>query len=366
MQRSIALKRAACGALLLGLVAVVLSACGSSSNTATSLLEQTFTGTHAVNSGNLALNLTVNPSGSSTFTGPISIRFGGPFQSMGQGKVPKSNFSVSFSAGGKSASLGILSTGTAGYITFQGASYKLPAATFQKLESSFAGLTASPTSKSGASALTKLGIHPLKWLINPRVVGKETMAGTETTHIRSGVNVPAFLNDVNTLLQKASSLGATGSSGAPSSLSAATRQAIAKAVQNPTVDVWTGSSDKTVRRLSIQLTVALSGQLSTSLGGLRSAQIGLTMQYSNLNQPQIITAPTNPRPFSEFSSRLQSLLGTLQGSLGTGTTSSGSSSGVASGSAGGSAQAQSYGQCIENAQNDIAKMQKCASLINGK
>ena len=129
---------------------LALAACGGSSGDANALLKQTFSGSHKVTSGNLAFNLTVNPSGSNTLTGPITLSFGGPFQSLGAGKLPESDFNVSISALGNSASVTIISTGTTGYVTFEGQSYQLPQATFQKLESSFAQLASSPgTSGSG-------------------------------------------------------------------------------------------------------------------------------------------------------------------------------------------------------------------------
>jgi hypothetical protein len=348
--------------LLAGVSALALAACGSSSHgSATSLLKETFGGNHTVNSGNLNFSVTVDPTGSSTLTTPITLSFGGPFQSQGQGKLPKSNFNVSISADGKSGTLGILSTGTAGFVTLQGVSYQLPASTFQKLESSFAGLTSSSGGGSGSGTLSRLGIHPLSWLTNPSVVGNETVGGTQTTHIRAGVNVAALLVDINTLLQKASSLGASSAASGITTISPTSRQKIASEVKNPTFDVWTGTSDKTIRRLAISLTVPVTGQISSLLGGMRTAQIGLSMQYSNLNQPQTITAPTTIRPFSEFQAKLQSLLSTVQG-LGAGSTSGGTSSPSSGGS---SSQVQSYSQCILNAHNDIAKMQRCASLING-
>ena len=132
--------------LLAALASLTLAACGSSSSggDASTLLKQTFSGSHAVNSGNLNLSLTIVPSGSNTLTGPITLSFGGPFQSLGKGKLPASNFSISISALGKTGSLGILSTGKTGYVTLQGTSYQLPPATFQKLESSFAQIGASP------------------------------------------------------------------------------------------------------------------------------------------------------------------------------------------------------------------------------
>ena len=79
-----------------------LAACGSdSSGQAQSLLKQTFSGPHKVQSGNLTVNLTITPSGSTTLTGPVSLSFGGPFQSLGNGKLPESAFTVTVSALGK-------------------------------------------------------------------------------------------------------------------------------------------------------------------------------------------------------------------------------------------------------------------------
>ena len=212
-------------------------------------------------------------------------------------------------------------------------SYQLPAATFQRLESSFSSITASPGASSNANSLSKLGINPLHWLENPSVVGSETVGGASTKHIKANVNVPALLGDINTFLAKAASAGVAGASKLPGQISTATRDKIASAVKSPSVDIWTGSDDKMVRKLTISLTVPVSGQLSTALGGMSSARIGLTLQYEDLNQPQSIAAPTTVRPFSEFSSQLQSLLGAAGSGL----------SGAGSSGAGGSSSSSAAG-----------------------
>src|SRR5579862_3142417 len=111
------------GLIVVALAGIVLAACGSSSDSSggspSTLLNQTFTGTHKVTSGILNLTLTVDPSGSSTLSGPITLSFGGPFQTRGTGKLPESNFTVAASALGRNVSLGILSTGTTGYVSLQ-------------------------------------------------------------------------------------------------------------------------------------------------------------------------------------------------------------------------------------------------------
>jgi hypothetical protein len=343
-------------------VAIAVAACGSSSSgssgNAQTLLRQTFSGSHTVNSGDLSFSITISPSGSSKLATPIKLSFGGPFQSLGKGKLPKSNFNVSISALGHTGTLGILSTGTAGFVTLEGTSYQLPQATFQKLESSFASLASTPGS-SGSGALGKLGINPLHWLMNPTVAGTQTVAGTATTHIHAGVNVPALLRDLSTFLGKASSVT---SGSVPTSISAATQSKIAAEVKNPVFDVWTGASDKTVRKLSIDLTLPVTGQLSTQLGGLSSAGIDVTMQYGDLNQPQNIIAPTSTAPYSQFQSKISAIVQAITSAVGAQLPTSSGSSSSSSSSASSSAD-NAYTQCITQAGGDVSKMQQCSSKL---
>jgi len=358
--------------LLMSAVAIslALAACGSSSGSgatgsgsAASLLKQTFSSGHSVKSGVLGFTLSLNPSGSSTLTTPISLTLGGPFQSRGTGKLPASDFTIGISALGRKGSLAVISTGTSGFVSLEGANYQLPASDFQRLESSFSGVA---SSGGGQSSLAGFGIDPEHWLKNPSIVGTDTVGGAATTHIRAGVNVTALLSDLNTFLAKTAKT--SGTTKIPSSISPATQQRIAGVVKNATVDVWTGTSDKTLRKLSLNLTLPVTGQISTLLGGLSSAGIGLTLQYSGLNQTESIATPTNVQPYSQFTTKLRSVVQAVEGGLGgagaTGTAGATGSTTPSTGS-GSSANVSKYTQCIQSAGQDVSKMQKCASLLNG-
>ncbi len=359
--------------LLLSAVAISLAvaACGSSTGSgssgsggsASSLLKQTFSSGHSVKSGVLGFTLALDPSGSSTLTTPISLTLSGPFQSRGAGKLPASDFTVGISALGRKGSLGVISTGTSGFVALDGANYQLPASDFQRLESSFSSVA---TSGGSQGSLAGFGIDPEHWLKNPSVVGTQTVGGAATTHIRAGVNVTALLADLNTFLAKTAKT--SGTTKIPSSIPPATQQKIAAAIKNATVDVWTGTSDKTLRKLSLNLTVPVTGQISTLLGGLRSAGIGLSLQYSDLNQTQTIATPTNVQPYSQFTAKLRSVVQALEGGLGgvSGATGSGAGSTTSSSGAGASAKVNKYTQCIQGAGQDVSKMQKCAALLNGQ
>lgn len=297
------------------MLCLALSACGGSGRAGT-LLQHTFDGSHTVRSGKLSVNLIATPSGSRLINGPLALSFGGPFQSVGQGKLPRSDFKLGFSALGQTGSLGIISTGDRGYVTLGGVSYQLPAATFQKLESSFSALGSSSGGGSRSGTLAGLGIDPPRWLTSPSIVGNETVGGASTTHIRAGVNVAALLADVSTVLKKAASAGVPGAGLIPTSISPATRARIASEVRNPTVDVWTGSHDETLRKLAINLTLPVTGRISALLGGLRSAALAMTIQYDDVGRPQTITAPTALQPFDRFSAKLRALEQALSGTLG--------------------------------------------------
>jgi hypothetical protein len=343
---------------------VALAGCGGSSGDPVGLLKQTFCGKHKVTSGNLDVALTVTPSGSRTLTGPLSVSLSGPFQSLGSGKLPESDLKVALSGLGSSTSVDIISTGSHGYVTVSGSSYQLPQASYQQLESSFSSFAQPPGCSSKTGVFSQLHIRPLHWLTNPQVVGTETVGGAQTSHIHAGIDVATFLGDLGTFLKKAPGLGSAGGLG-PDTLSA-----VASQIQSANVDVWTGTSDKTLRRLSVKLTLPVTGQISTLLGGLRSAGIELSMQYANLNQPQTVSAPTNLQPYSQLQIKLADLFSTIRSQL-SGVVSGGLAPGSSvsppgSTGAGGTGNYQAYSQCIQAAGGDVSKMQKCAPLLSGK
>lgn len=334
--------------------ALALAACGGSggsSQQAQSVLREAFK-SRPINSGNISVNLAVTPSGSQTFKTPIEMSFGGPFEALGKGQAPKSDFTIKLSALGKTGTLGVISTGTKGYVTLRGTAYQLPRATFKKFESSLAPVTNS----TGSSLFGKLPkVDFVSWVRNPVVEGNETVGGANTTHVHGQLDVRKMLTDLNSVVHSAPSvLG----SGIPSD----TVTRIANKVRNPALDVWAGANDHILRKLAVDFGVPVNGSISTLFGGLHAARISLVVQYADINQPQTITAPASAKPFSQFVSQMRAFVGDLQGTLGGASSSIGGGSSSAGTTSSG--KLQRYSNCIQSAGNDVTKMQRCASILN--
>jgi hypothetical protein len=359
-------------ALLTIVASLALSACGASSSStgsgsgtsARTLLSETFTGKHTIDSGDLSASITVDPTGSTLLTQPLSLTFGGPFQSRGKNQLPKSNFAIAVDVQGQTGRLGILSTGTEGFVTLGSDAYKLPAANFKQLEGS---VSAVGGGSSSSSTLSGLGIHPQNWLIDPAIVGTAQIGGTQTEHIRGTLAVKPLLSDLSKLLAKASTLSSSTST--LKAISPAEQAKIAGEVKNASFDLWTGSQDHTIRKLTVTATLPVTGTLSTELGGMTSAKLSFGLTYSDIGQPQTVTAPTSSKPYSQFTTRLQAIVLEIEelavGVTSGTSTSTTSGSGTTGSSAGSGSTDSAYSQCVSAAGSSVAKLQKCAALLNG-
>jgi hypothetical protein len=350
---------------LVGVFAAVLVACGGgSSDDPNKLLKETFSGSHKVNSGKLNVSVGISAQNVPNLSQPVKIALTGPFQSQGKGNLPKFDLNLTFSGGGQSFSAGAVSTGDKGYLRFQGQAYEVPANTFNQFKQGFTQAQQRNQGNQNESAFKRLGLNPLDWLSNPKVQGDQDVGGTSTKHITADVDVPKFVSDLQVLLRNAKSLGAGNTGQLPSSLTPAQQQQIQQAVKSANVQVWTGSDDHILRKLQVNLGI-------TGSGG-RSGNLTFTLEIDDLNQSQTINAPANAKPFTALTQQLQGLgLGGALGGAGAGagatggTTSTPSTSGSSSSGSSSAAQAklQKYAQCLQAANGDAAKAQKCAELL---
>lgn len=338
--------------LALAALALVLAACGGSdggggssgggSGDAETLLRQTFTGTHDIRSGKADIQLRVDVSGEPSIRGPITASISGPFQSAGKDELPRFDMAIDAHAQGQGFRAGLTSTSAELFVNVGGTAYRAPAELLDRLKDSYRR-----SQREGSSNQMSLGLDPLSWLEDPTVEGTETIGGVETDHISSDVDVSALLDDLDALLKRGIP-GVPAGQQVPRGIPADDRREIEDAVENASIDVWSGTDDHTLRRATLALSVDVPRE-SVSL------DVELSIELTELNQPQTIEAPATSRPLSELIGQLQGFLGgALGGSLGGGSGSSGGAS---------SQQLEDYSDCIQQAGSDVQEAQKCADLL---
>jgi hypothetical protein len=212
-------------------------------------------------------------------------------------------------------------------------------------------LRKSLTAAGGAASLPGLSVSPLRWLTDPQLVGDRTVGGTPTTEVRARIDVGALADELGTLLAKEAANPALRTSGLPAKLTAAERRQLVAELQNPTVELFIGTADHTLRRAGLHLNLKVPAQAAAKLSGISSVGVAVTVDYAQLNRPQTITAPARVKPYSQLGPQLSGLEQPLEGSTGT------------TGSAAGG-QGSTYDQCLQKSGGNISKLQRCASLID--
>jgi hypothetical protein len=319
------------------------------------VLKDTFSGKKKVDSGKLDLSLKLDVQGSSDsqLQGPISLRLSGPFQTEGKGKLPQFDIDAAFEGAGQSLKAGVISTDDKAFVNFQGTDYAVSDQVFQQFKAGYEQAQKQSADKGNQQSLATLGIDPRRWLTNPKNEGEAKVGDTDTIKITGGVDVNKLLDDVNTALDKARSLGVEGSDQLPEKLTDQQKQQAAEAIKDLNVEIYTGKDDTTLRRMVVDMDVD-GGQDG-------SGSLTLDFQLLDLNEDQSIEAPSGAKPFDQLLGQLGGL--GLGGAGGTGGT--GSSGGGGSGTGGASAEdLKKYSDCVTEAGSDTAKAQKCAELLS--
>jgi hypothetical protein len=117
----------------------------------------------------------------------------------------------------------------------------------------------------------------------------EEIGGDDTDRISADLNVAAT---VNTLMAIAAQLGGTQPLAA---LAGTSSEQVEAAIENATIDVWTGTDDRLLRRLQVSIEFSPAAEKVKSLVG---AALDFTLEISNPNEPVSVEQPTNVQPFS--------------------------------------------------------------------
>lgn len=349
---------------LLAALALVVAACGggggdgaSSDTDVDTLLSDTFNGKDKkIESGRLDLSLNIDAKNAEGISGPIKLSISGPFQTEGKQKLPKFKIDFAFEGAGQSIKAGATSTGSKGFVSFQGTNYAITDQVFQQFKTGYEQAQKQGNTKN--QSLSSLGLDPRQWLTNPKNEGDAKVGDDDTIKITGGVNVSKLLDDVNQALKKTHELGVQGTQSLPSQLTAEQKKQVTDAVKDPKVEIYTGKDDKILRRMVVALGIVAPENSSSPNG---SADFKLDFSISDLNKDQEISEPSDAKPFDQLLSQLGGLgLGGLGGAGGSG---SGSGSSGSGSSGANNTNLEKYSKCVSDAGSDTTKARKCADLL---
>jgi hypothetical protein len=340
------------------------------STNAETVLDRTFSDESRIESADLSLFFGFAVEGRVPMTFEIGVT--GPFDSSGDG-FPKFDFEATLKGRSPERDLdskvGATSTGEATFVSYEGQDYAVDQATFDFLKGAFEA--AEPQSTDEPQDVPKLR----DYLIDVRNEGVEDVEGTETVHVSGAVDVPALIERLRPLAAQADALGLVGPTGGIPS--PAELNQLGKLVKSATFDVYSGSEDNLLRRF--QTTVRLDQPR-----GQGKATIQIDLALGDVNEPQQVQAPADPRPLGELLDKLNvdpfalGALGGLEGigsigDAGAGDDGAGAGGTGPAGGTGGTGaplppevpspeQAQDYIDCM-NKVVTAADLQRCQRLI---
>jgi hypothetical protein len=273
---------------------------GSSSNDEDpqQVLTQTFDNSTKVTSGNL--NISLSGSAEGTTSGSLTATIDGPFQSDESnpnafpqldltGKVTAEQAGQSFSFDGS-----LIATDDNAYVEYQGQAYEVGTALFEKFARAYERQAAQAQGgQDNSSFFKQFGINPDKWLTNVSNEGTTDVDGTETIHVHGDADVPQIVSDLQKAAQQAP--GSTATHLSPQQI-----DQIQSAIKSATVDVYSGTDDKVLRKLALALTIEPPAGTGSSVS---SVDVNFSVTVSDVNSPQTISPPDNAKPLRDLLSQ---------------------------------------------------------------
>jgi hypothetical protein len=281
-------------------VPVAVAGCGSSSSSNSEdpnqVLKETFNNPTKITSGNLGIDLSGSAEG--TQSGSLNATIDGPFQSDASNPdaFPQFDLTAKVSASGAGQSFnvdgGLITTKDNAYVEYQGQAYEVGTALFNRFQQSYqqAQSQAQAQGQQNASSIfDSLGIDPSTWLTNVSNEGTTDVDGTNTIHIHGDADVPKILSDIQKIAQQT---GGTAQSLTPSQI-----DQVQSAIKTASIDVYSGESDKLLRKLALTLTIEPPASTSS---GVSSVNVNFSVTLGSVNEPQTITAPSNTKPLRDL------------------------------------------------------------------
>jgi hypothetical protein len=227
----------------------------------------------ALNGGRLesaAFDATLSGSGDDS---RLSLELSGSFERGAVGDVPEFELDVRLAT---ERAGGFVSLGDEAFFTKGNVGWRVPDPAWSPL------VQAVESRAAGQPQNVALPFDPQTWIRDVRSEGTETLDGVETTHIAASVDARRVFEDLVPLARQ-------GGTEVPSA------RDVARTVKSADFEVWVGTDDRVIRRLSAEVAFAPPPELRGPGDSARS-RLAFDLRLTGVNQTQDIEAPADVRP----------------------------------------------------------------------
>lgn len=330
-------------------VPAVVAGCGGGSSNdedPQKVLDETFSNPTKISSGNL--DISIDGSAEGEQSGSFNASISGPFQSEENDPTAFPQFdltaNVSGSAGGPSISFdgSLIATQDNAYVEYQGQAYEVGGDVFKQFAESYAQAAQQAQTQKDQNFFEQFGVDPSTWLTDVTNEGTTDVEGTDTIQVHGEADIGKIFSDLQKVSQQTS--GATAQQLTPEQL-----DMIQSAVKEASIDVYSGTDDHLLRKLALSLSIAPPASTGATVSNV---DLNFSIAFSDVNEPQTISAPSNAKPLSDLLSQLG-----IPGLPGVGGSTGGFS--FPGGSSGGGSSSD---DCLNNATSQ-SEIQKCLEQL---
>lgn len=218
--------------------------------------------------------------------GDVGFELSGPFSLPEAGQLPIADIEYTQLAGPERGEASFISTGDAAFVELEGTTYELP-------EEQLEGLRAPEEETSGVEVFGDLEVD--QWIVDPELNEGGEVGGAETDRVSGELDVVTALND---LLDVAAQFGASGFGGL-SQVEGDSAEQLENAVESATIEIYSGTEDRLLRRVDIEIEFGASGsgEVSDEVAGVLGTRLTLEMTISDPNEPIDVEEPTDAVPY---------------------------------------------------------------------
>jgi hypothetical protein len=266
--------------------AAVMFLLASCATDAKDVVTETADNLEELRSGLLELRVSATAAPGEEETAEAGFELIGSFQLPEEGALPVADLEYTDVGADEPVTQGFISTGDQAFIEVEGQAYELPPETTQTL-----------LGGGGDDQSVFEGASIDEWLIDPQLEEGESLDGAEVDRVSGELDVIAALND---LFDIAARFGPTAGF---TTIEGDEVERLENAVESSHMEIISGSEDRLLRRLLIEVELALDEEVSLAevLGPLAGTSFTIDMSISEPNQPIEVEAPADPLPLEELS-----------------------------------------------------------------